>query len=701
MIVMPESLRRILVVDDEQFQLTAISGALKDEHYVIKTATSGMQALDICPDFKPDIIILDVLMPGIDGIDTCKRLRTMPAARDIPILILTGRDDECYIEEAYKAGATDYLLKPINWLIFSERVASALKEYETRCDLAEKQDELDLAQKTARIGTIKIDAITKTIELSSTLREMFGLASESDTVTFDEMLGLVDPEDRAHYKFSVDTSLSDGVPCLVEFSMVKENGEQIIVFQQCEFVDSEDAPYLLGSIQDVTEARRVQDDLEQKRYSDDITTLPNKRYFELQIDHLLQNPSLESLFAVIFVGLDRFSRINDLVGRTGGDEVLQIVAKRLVQYESEGHVVCRYSGDVFSLLITDLSHIDVCNTVLDDILSLIHEEIVIGNESLFLTASIGASVFPLESETSEALMNGAEAAMMQSREDGGSRYTYRTAGMNKKTQYRNALLREMREGLLNNEFINYYQPQLDAKTLKVVGMEALVRWVHPKRGLVSPAEFIPLAEESGLIVGLGEQVLRKACKDTCRWNSMGFNLRVSVNLSAQQFEMDEICELVEHILDEENLEPRFLEVEITESMAVTNYVDTGIKLDRLRKLGIKTSMDDFGTGYSSLSQLQEIPLDTLKVDQAFVRCISLDDEAFGDQRYKNSAIANAIIAMSHSLGLTVIAEGVETEEQCRFLQDKKSDVLQGFLFSKPIPAEEFEKMLLNKTSMTV
>lgn len=637
-------------------------------------------------------------MPGIDGIETCKRLRSMPCASEIPIVILTGRDDEKYINEAYKFGATDYLLKPINWLLLKERISAVLNDYDVRRELVSKQDELNLAQKVARIVSLKIDCVTKDIELSPMSFELLGISSEHNIISFDDMLKIINEVDRSHYRFSVNQAINDKDPCLVEFSVMSKEGNELILFQKCEYIqtDGNDSAILSGLIQDVTQSRRLMDDIETKRYSDDVTNLPNKRYFELQIEHLLHNPPIDKLFCVVFIGLDKFSRINDMISRSGGDRVLQIIALRLKQFETDGCIVCRYSGDIFAILINNISHIDTCNQILDDIQLVIHKELVVDSESIFMKASIGASVFPLESESAESLLNGAEAAMMSSREEGGNRYTYRTVDMNKRTQYRNLILKDMRSGLLNDEFINYYQPQLDSKTLKIVGMEALARWQHPKKGMISPAEFIPLAEESGLIIGLGEKILRKACSDTARWNAMGHELRVSVNLSAHQFEMDKICELIEQVLKEEKLDPHYLEVEITESMAVSDYVSTRKKLETLRELGIKTSMDDFGTGYSSLSQLQEMPLDTLKVDQAFVRCISLDNTRQGDQRYRNSAIANAIIAMSHSLELTVIAEGVETIEQCEFLQEKGSDILQGFLFSKPISAEEFEKLIFKK-----
>jgi len=342
----------------------------------------------------------------------------------------------------------------------------------------------------------------------------------------------------------------------------------------------------------------------------------------------------------------------------------------------DGIQTCKKLKQIESLKYTPI----IMLTGKKDSLSIRHSEV-------HNTASIGASVFPLESEEEMHLLIGAEAAMMLSQENGGDRYTYRTNRMNIETQKRLQLLKEIRTAIDNGEFVVYYQPQIDANSMNIVGMEALVRWLHPEQGMVSPDDFIPVAEESGLIIPLGDFVLEQACYQTKKWHDMGFKLDIGVNISAQQFDAEDFVYKIEDTLKKTGLPLNSLEVEITESMAMKDYQKAVVKLHALRELGIKTSMDDFGTGYSSLSQLQTLPLDTLKVDQAFVKAIKLNEEN-NNKRYENSAIPYAIIAMSHSLGLKVIAEGVETVDQCRFLQQQNSEVLQGYLFSKPVPAAE-------------
>ena len=697
---MAEYLARILVVDDDEDQQAVLDSYLSAFGYRVCVVSSGQQAIEFCETLTPDLVLLDLSMPGMDGIETCRALKTIPAFEYVPIIILTGRNDTDSIRRSFEAQASDFLSKPVNTLLLEKRIEYAIYNSRAQKTLRDRENELYTAQKLARLGTIRINVADRSIELSTNWYDDIGLQSQDVKLTSSAFMNLVHPDDRDHVIYTLNNAIRNKQHFMLEYRLVSPGGENIIIYQQGEYIDQNNKPdeaYLIGSFQDVTDTRRAEERLDYSRFYDILTDLPNRTLFENQLKHLLLNPPEESLFAVVFIGLDHFSRVNDELGHRGGDLILKEIASRLLEYENKGNVICRFGGDVFTMLIKNIHHIDECSEIMEEVLELIRQPIAINGNEVYVTASLGVSIFPLESEDEKHLLIGAEAAMILSREHGGNRYTYRTHRMNLETQKRLKLLKEMRAALEVNEFAVFYQPQIDAVNMQIVGMEALVRWQHPHKGLVSPAEFIPIAEESGLIIPIGDYVLEEACRQTKKWLDMGYALDVGVNISAQQFDKDDFIEKIEQVLIRTGLPAEHLEIEITESMAMNDYQQTVEKLSLLRKMGIKTSMDDFGTGYSSLSQLQTLPLDTLKVDQAFIKCIkakSVSNSRY--QNYENSAIASAIILMSHSLGLRVIAEGVETLEQCQFLQENRSDVLQGYLFSKPIPADELELMLLGQ-----
>ncbi len=687
---------RTLVIDDEEFQRTVLENYLTKFGYRACTVSSAEEALDFCQSLTPDLILLDLNMPGVNGIEACKQLKAIDRLSSIPVIMLTGMKDSESIRQSFDAGASDFLVKPVNELVLKQRIEYAIYSSELQKRLNKKEQELTVAQKLARIGTIEIKHKYRSVVISSNCEDLLGFSTHTLHLSYDQYISHIHPDDVDHLIYTLNRAFDERHGYIVEYRFINNNDEYI-VYQKGEYIETsdnnEDHSYLIGSLQDVTEDRHARENLDYSKYYDSLTDLTNRSFFEMQIQHIIQHPPTEALFAIIFIGLDNFTRVNDAAGHKGGDEVLRTVSNRLINYETEGHTVSRFGGDVFTMLIRNIHHIDECNTLLDQILQHIKQPIHIDNNDIYITASIGASVFPLESEDGNQLLIGAEAAMMLSREEGGDRYTYRTHHMNTETQKRLTLLKEMRSAIDNYEFSVFYQPQIDACSMQIVGMEALVRWIHPLKGIISPSDFIPLAEESGLISKLGDYVIRRACSQTRCWIEAGHSLIVGVNISAVQFESDDFVDYIMQIIDETGLPACNLEIEITESMAIKNPQQTIKKLQQLRALGVKTSMDDFGTGYSSLSQLQTLPLDTLKVDQAFVKNIRKIDTGEKIPEYENSAIANAIIVMSHNLGLKVIAEGVETTDQCRFLQQQKSEILQGFLFSKPLPAEELENLL--------
>jgi diguanylate cyclase (GGDEF)-like protein len=384
--------------------------------------------------------------------------------------------------------------------------------------------------------------------------------------------------------------------------------------------------------------------------------------------------------------LDRFKLFNDTLGHAAGDAILKAVAQRLTRVVRAGDTISRVGGDEFLLILTAVADAESGAKIAQKVLRIFDRPFSVEGLDLHATASIGISLYPHDGDDGEVLARNADAAMYRAKETGRNNYQLYTAAMNVRAAERLTLENDMRLALKRREFEIYYQPQVSIETGRIVGTEALLRWNHPARGIVGPDEFIPVAEETGLIVHLGEWALRNACRTVRGWQERGLpDVRLAVNISMRQFQRREFVEMVREILEETNFEPRLLELEITESIAMHDEEQTIATLQRLHDLGVRISIDDFGTGYSSLKYLKDMPIDALKIDQSFVRDLTTN--------VNDAMIAVNIIAIAHSLQLSVIAEGVETGEQLAFLKTKLCDEFQGYLCKKPMPAASFAKLL--------
>ncbi|UOF89954.1 bifunctional diguanylate cyclase/phosphodiesterase [Fodinisporobacter ferrooxydans] len=420
---------------------------------------------------------------------------------------------------------------------------------------------------------------------------------------------------------------------------------------------------------------------------DPLTGLPGKHLFYQHLQQELSDTaSKDSKCAIFYLNIDRFKNVNDSLGRKVANMLLQAVAKRLTSLESIGETVSRHGGDEFVFFLKNTNDSKYGSSIAQTILDLLSLPFLIEGHELYITASIGISRFPFDGETAEQLLQYAETAMYQVKTQGKNNYQFYSASLSENVAERMELENSLRNALKKEEFFLSYQPKVDIKTNQVIGMEALLRWNHGKLGMISPAKFIPIAEESGLIVPIGEWVLRMACKQNKDWQDAGFPpLRVAVNLSARQFQKKNLVEVISKILAETGLEPRWLEVEVTESILMQNMEFTVSILQQLQAIGIHISIDDFGTGYSSLNYLKRFPINSLKIDQSFVQDIATDPD--------DAAIVTAVISLAHHMKLKVIAEGVETEGQLEFLRMRNCDDMQGYYFSKPLKAEEFTKLL--------
>lgn len=445
------------------------------------------------------------------------------------------------------------------------------------------------------------------------------------------------------------------------------------------------------SLQDVTERQLTEARIRYQASHDLLTNLPNRMMFSDRLsDALFQATQNRSLLAVMFLDLDRFKLINDSLGHAAGDQLLQEVAQRLKDCLRESDMVARWAGDEFTLLLTNLYGIEDATKIAQKILAALRLDYQLEGRTLHVSSSIGIAIYPADGEDGETLLKNADAALYRAKDGGRNGYSFYTSTLNSEATEWLTLENHLHYALERQELMLYYQPQVDVVTGKVIQMEALLRWQHPDIGIVAPGRFIPIAEENGLIVPIGEWVLRTACAQNFAWQSAGLPpVRVGVNLSARQIREPNLLETIERVLQETELHPRYLELEITETIVMKNVDRTCMILDELHQMGVSTAMDDFGTGYSSLGYLKKFPFHTLKIDQSFVRDLNTDPN--------DKAIVAAIVAMGKVLNLQLVAEGVETQAQKHSLLSLDCEVMQGYLFSRPLPIEAATQLLADQS----
>ncbi|WP_409345218.1 putative bifunctional diguanylate cyclase/phosphodiesterase [Paenibacillus sp. MBLB4367] len=483
----------------------------------------------------------------------------------------------------------------------------------------------------------------------------------------------------------------NGMPQTFDTVLLHKNGYQIEV--NATSVPISNGRRMTGFIvicQDISERKRNENRIRHMAYYDDMTGLPNRRYFKEKLAEALAAASPEKI-AVFYMDIDRFKLVNDSFGYDYGNMLMLQVAERLTRCISADDFLARTEGDEFAIGYTGVMSAEELRRRADTIAKLLEQPFVVGGDSIHLSTSIGVSLFSgAEEEDAETLMKYAEIALSQSKESGKNNYQVFNQAMKTGSMQRLKMESELRRALLNEEFELFYQPQMEVSSGKIVGMEALIRWMHPTKGLVPPREFIPVAEESGLIVPIGEWVILEACRQNKKWQEEQLiYVPVSVNLSVRQFLQPSLKDKISHILEITGLNPEYLDLEITESMTMDVEIATTNLLE-LKHLGVQISIDDFGTGYSSLSYLKKFPIDKLKIDYSFVRDIMSDPN--------DAAIVATIISMAHHLHLEVIAEGVETKEQLKFLDHNRCNHIQGYWFSPPVNVAHIEELLRSRPS---
>jgi diguanylate cyclase (GGDEF)-like protein/PAS domain S-box-containing protein len=531
------------------------------------------------------------------------------------------------------------------------------------------------------------------LDCNESFAQIFGYRSREEVLSLPAWDFYLTAEDRktSLARLKERKSLTNYEQCLR-----RKDGSHVWVLENGNLIEGQDGkPGIIeGTIIDITERKRAEEKVKHLAFHDSLTGLPNRLLFSdrLRVGMVHANRYREKL-AVLFLDIDRFKVINDSLGHSIGDELLRRIAERVGGCIRQEDTIARLGGDEFTVLLPGIAKEEDAATIANKILEAVRLPFFIEHRELFITTSIGVTLYPDDGADPETLVRNADTSMYRAKEQGRDNYQLYAPAMNSRALERLSLESRLRQALQNRELVVYYQPLIELATGQIRGAEALLRWQHPELGLVPPGDFISIAEVSGLIVPIGQWVLRTACAQASAWQKNGYPLSVAVNLSSRQFQQADLVFQVTEALQQANLSPASLDLEITESNAMQNAELSISALWDLKNLGLSLSMDDFGTGYSSLNYLKRFPIDRIKIDQSFVRDVTRDPD--------DAAIAAAIIAMAHSLKLTAVAEGVETEAQLEFLRAQKCDEMQGYLFSPPIPAAQFDELLESSKTLAL
>jgi diguanylate cyclase (GGDEF)-like protein len=675
---------RVLVIDDDEMTRALVAETLEPDGFQVDQAATGADGLTIFQCACPDLVLLDLNMPGMSGFECCERIRQLPQAEHVPIVVLTAQNDDRSITEAYEARATDFIAKPISWQLLNHRVRYLLRSSAALESLARNEASLAHAQALAQLGSWEWQTNAPQARWSAELSRMLGRDSSDRRHTLATFLDHIPEDERLPLASAFARLLKQGESYTLEHRVVRRDGTERIVLQQADAVlDGLGRTALLrGTVQDITERKRQEAQLGYLATHDVLTGLPNR---VLLLDRMQQAISYaqrhQRQVAIVFVDLDRFKFVNDSLGHSLGDQVLKAVADRLREALRDSDTVARWGGDEFVLVVNDQNTDDILFQTIKRILPTIARPVVIASREICVTCSMGISVYPRDGDAAETLLKNADMAMFRSKSKGGDCFNFFTADLTASIDTRVAMESSLRRALEREEFLLHYQPQVDLATGAIVGLEALIRWQHPERGMVPPGEFIPLAEEIGLISPIGEWVLKTASAQAKAWQDAGMPaLPIAVNLSARQFADARLVETVATVLRDTGLPAQCLELELTESVSMDRPELTIGLLRQLKDMGVRIAIDDFGTGYSNLSYLKYFPVDRLKLDRSFTCKVAHDPH--------DVAICRAVIAMAHSLGMRVVAEGVETAAQLAVLGNLGADEMQGYYFSRPLaPAD--------------
>lgn len=658
---------RILVVDDDHSLTSLMAQTLSAVGMEVATAADGGEAISQCRQFDPDLVLLDIHMPEMDGISACARIRSQSGNDRLPIVMVTGSDDESSVNRSFNAGATDFISKPINWPLFERRVRAFLEAGKTSAELVESRDRVESLQ---RLGPDYALIVGR----DGRIQNDIGATIAKDCDTIDDLW----PRSIAReVRQRIARVLKTREPVLFELADIRSARQ----FEAN--VAAEGRDRVLVVMREITEGRASQEEIYELAYSDPVTGLANRYRFDKTVeDHIAVARLEERGLAFLSVSFDGLGHYDADVAGTEFEEVLGEVAQRLVAATDRADSIvqiARLAGNHFVAILTDRDLKQYVVDTGDRIRAAFVEPFEHGNGSVELVPRMGVSVFPGDAQDARSLLKSAVSAMHEAAVTGTPTPLFATSGGDTRIMPGMDLGEELRHALSHEHLEVFWQPRIEMSTGNITSIEALLRWPHALRGYVPLDELLPLAEASGLLVQIGEWVLKTACREACAWQAgNGQGVRVSINLSRQEFFQSDLRERISGALVETGLDASLLEIELTEG-SLMRFQQAAADLAKLNDLGVYLTLDDFGTGHTSLFHLKQFPFDALKIDKAFVDGVpGVEDDR---------AICESVITLAHNLGLKVVAEGVETDAQLEYLVEHGCDELQGYWASEPLPLE--------------
>ncbi len=670
----------VLVVDDEFVNRAIMCRLLQKAGFDTVEATNGIEALAATASTEFDMILLDIVMPEMDGFEVLKTLRQQQSELDLPVIMVTANDETAQVVKAFESGANDYINKPIDPGVTMARINMHLQFAKSRADLRKSEERYALVAQGTNDGLWDWDLIKNEIFFSPRWFTILAI-EETDNPTPDTWFQRIHPEDLTRVNDELTRHFT-GATQLFETEMRMRHEDESYRWTLCRGVavigDDGKPQRIAGSLTDITEGK----------VADALTGLPNRVLFRERLDRCVarRNRDKSFNFSLLYLDLDNFKRVNDSMGHESGDRLLVTIARRLESSLREAEsIVCRLGGDEFGIIVEGYDSLETPTTIADRIISSVGTPISLGgSREVYASVSIGISFASdgLTNNTNE-IVQAADTAMYRAKEQGKSCYRVFDPVMKRNATKRLNLENELRYAVENDLLTCHYQPIIDTNTRRVTSFEALVRWTHDRLGKISPAEFIPIAEESDLIEKLGMTVLRMSCQQMAIWQKADsrFNdLKVNVNLSSRQLKNHTLIDQILNVIAESGIPPSSLKIEVTESMIMENPEQGASVLSALQQKGIKIAIDDFGTGYSSLSCIHKLSPDAVKIDRSFIDTITKSSD--------KKTIVRAIIALADGLKLDVVAEGIETECQHEILQKMGCKYAQGYLYSNPLPPAE-------------
>lgn len=690
---------KLLIIDDDDVHRTVAVTALTQAGFDVVAVDNGPDGLAFIERTPVDLLLLDVMMPNLDGYEVCRRVRRTVRGANMPIVMLTGLNDSASIDLAYSAGATDFMPKPLNLTLLSHRVRYALRAGNAINADRRIRERLERAQHIANMGSWGLSADGRRFVCSPELAlVLMAPGAVVQDGVHEDFLALVDDGDRESIASLREAARLQGTPYQHTFEIRRFDGVSRTVYEQAvpAVGSNGQALGIEGITQDITDRVEAEKRAFHLAHFDSLTGLPNREFFEQLVSPALDSADpKQGISAMLYVDIDRFKNVNDAVGYIQGDTVLRLISARI---KALAHVLCtigeahheavvsRVGANAFAIQLATDERCAAQAAV--QVLDAMAEAIVVDRQELVLSASIGIALFPRDGPTAGALMRRAEQACFAAKSAGRGRYRFFDENTNNHAAERLTRENDLRHAISEHQLCLYYQPKFDAAKRVIIGAEALVRWKHPERGMVPPNEFIPLAEESGLILPLTDWVLEQACADLRMRIDLGLQaIPISVNLSSPSFSNAGLRVQLERLMFNYGLNPSSLVLEVTESLLMSDVELAMDRLTELRGIGFKVSLDDFGTGYSSLGYLKRFPIDELKIDRSFVT------DAWRGGR--DGAIAVSVIALGRAFNLQVVAEGVETPAQAEFLLAHGCMYQQGFLFGRPMPNDKFNASFLH------